>query len=134
MRSSFLKTALATGITVTALLGAEHHRPAQAAAAIPNDDKTIVHVLNRIAFGPRQDDVAKVRAIGVQAYIEQQLHPERIPDTAMSARLAGFTTLDMSSRQIAETYALPAQAARRARQQAAARASDAPRMDVPLPT
>ena len=54
MRSGFLKTALAAGITVTALLGAEQQGPAQAAAAIPNDDKTIVHVLNRIGFGPRQ--------------------------------------------------------------------------------
>ena len=133
MRSGFLKTALAPAVMVAALLGAEHQRPARAAAAIPNDDKTIVHVLNRITFGPRQDDVAKVRAIGLQAYIEQQLDPERIPDEAMTARLVGFATLEMSSRQIAETYALPALAARRARQQAAARSSDAPRMDAPLP-
>jgi uncharacterized protein (DUF1800 family) len=133
MRSGSFKTALAAVITVSVLLGAERHHLAQAAAAIPNDDKTIVHVLNRIGFGPRQDGVERVRAMGLQAYIDQQLHPERIADVAIDARLAGFSTLRMSSRQIAEEFALPALEARRARQQAEARASDAPRMDAPLP-
>ena len=29
--------------------------------------------------------------MGLQAYIDQQLHPERIPDATMEARLAGLT-------------------------------------------
>ena len=120
-------------MTVTAFLGAERRLPAQAAAATPNDDRTIVHVLNRIGFGPRQDDVDRVRAMGLQAYIDQQLLPERIADPAIDARLAGFSTLRMSTRQIVEEFALPALEARRARQQARASASDAPRMDAPPP-
>jgi uncharacterized protein (DUF1800 family) len=119
MRSGFLETALATGLAVTALLGAEQHGPV-AAAAIPNDDKTIVHVLNRIGFGPRPGDIEKVRAIGLQAYIDQQLRPERIPDGSMEARLSGLATIGLSSREISEQFAQPAMEARRARQQAGA--------------
>ena len=51
-----------------------------AAAPAPASDQAIVHVLNRIGFGPRPGDVEKVRAVGLQRYIDEQLHPERIAD------------------------------------------------------
>jgi uncharacterized protein (DUF1800 family) len=89
------------------------------------EDRAIVHVLNRLAFGPRPGDLDRVKAIGIEAYIEQQLYPERLPDTSMARRLDGLTTLGLSSREIAEQFALPALQARRERQQTAA--SDAER-------
>jgi uncharacterized protein (DUF1800 family) len=84
-------------------------------SAVPSkpDDKTILHVLNRLGFGARPGDVDRVRELGLDRYIDSQLHPERIPDTALAARLAGFETLTLNSRKIAETYYLPAQEARR---------------------
>jgi len=45
------------------------------------DDKTIVHVLNRIGFGARPGDIDRVRQMGLQTYIDQQLHPEKIADS-----------------------------------------------------
>ncbi|HTL44993.1 MAG TPA: DUF1800 domain-containing protein [Vicinamibacterales bacterium] len=81
------------------------------------DDKTIVHVLNRIGFGARPGDIDRVRQMGLQTYIDQQLHPEKIADSALAAHLEGFETLDKSSRTIAENYFEPAV---RARQQAKA--------------
>src|SRR5262245_63808256 len=86
-----------------------------AGAKVPNDDTTITHVLNRIGFGPRPGDVERVRAIGLDRYIDQQLRPERIPDAATSARLAPLTTIGMSSREIAERFEEPALEARRER-------------------
>ncbi|HEY3042734.1 MAG TPA: DUF1800 domain-containing protein [Vicinamibacterales bacterium] len=123
------------GITAILLFGGGTDRQnlSVSAASLPNDDKTIVHVLNRIGFGPRPGDIEKVRAMGLQAYIDQQLHPERIPDAPMDAHLAGLTTLELSSREIARQFALPALEARRDRKQAEARRPDAPRMDAPLP-
>jgi uncharacterized protein (DUF1800 family) len=91
--------------------------PGSAVPARP-DDKAILHVLNRLGFGARPGDVERVRDIGLDRYIDGQLHPERIPDAAMAARLSGFQTLALNSRTIAEDYYVPAQMARRKAQQA----------------
>ena len=115
MRSRLFKIACAVGVAGTALLTLGPQSPS--AATLPSDNKTIVHVLNRIGFGPRPGDVEKVRTMGLEAYIEQQLRPERIPDASMEARLAGFPTLRMSSRELSEEYERPAMEARRQRQQ-----------------
>jgi hypothetical protein len=42
---------------------------------IPNDTGTVVHVLNRLGFGPAPGDVERVQRMGVGAYVEQQLNP-----------------------------------------------------------
>jgi uncharacterized protein (DUF1800 family) len=69
----------------------------------PNEQKRAVQALNRLTFGPRQGDVQQVMAIGVDRWIDLQLHPDKIPDTAES-RLADFRTLHMSSKEIAEEF------------------------------
>jgi uncharacterized protein (DUF1800 family) len=74
---------------------------------LPNDDRTITHVLNRIGFGPAPGDVQRVGQMGLEQYIEQQLHPEKLPDNGLRERLAGFTTLGLSSGQIASRYYVP---------------------------
>src|SRR5437899_8284805 len=45
-----------------------------------NDDRAVSHVLNRIAFGARPGDVERVRTMGIDRYIDLQLHPERIAE------------------------------------------------------
>src|SRR5438270_12927000 len=81
----------------------------------PDDSRTIVHVLNRAGFGARPGDVEKVRAIGLDRYIDQQLHPDRIPDSGVATRLADLKSVGMSSREIAETYERPLEEFRRQR-------------------
>jgi uncharacterized protein (DUF1800 family) len=94
------------------------------------DDATILHVLGRAGFGARPGDLERVRQLGLDKYIDQQLHPERIPDTQMSARLSGFATLSMSSRALADEYYEPAL---RARQDAKKEAAAEPSMNEPTP-
>jgi uncharacterized protein (DUF1800 family) len=104
--------ALAAAVGVQTTL---HGAPAPA-----DDDQAIVHVLNRIGFGPRPGDVDRVRQIGLRRYIEQQLHPEHISDEAIPAHLSGLSTLTLSSKDIAERYEIPQmQARRQAKQQVA---------------
>src|SRR5437762_1065239 len=68
-------------------------------------DKQIVHVLNRLTFGLRSGDVAEVRRIGVEKWIDLQLHPERIPENAdLQARLKPLETLQLAMWQINEKY------------------------------
>ena len=95
-----------------------------AAAGPPPTDAAITHLLNRIAFGPRPGDVARVRAIGIERYLDEQLHPERIADTALSGRLADLTTVRLSQREIVNTFELPQIEARRARKEEAAAGAD----------
>jgi uncharacterized protein (DUF1800 family) len=58
----------------------------------PSDEATITHVLNRLTFGPRPGDVDRVRATGLAFWIDQQLHPERIDDSAAVALLRPLDT------------------------------------------
>src|ERR1035438_891607 len=70
----------------------------------PNEQKRAVQALNRLTFGPRPGDIQQVTAMGVDRWIDLQLHPEKIPDNAIEARLAPFRTLRMSSKEIVEEF------------------------------
>ena len=121
---SFARTAIAILAATTLTAGSS-------GPGIPAnpDDKTIVHVLNRIGFGPRAGDVERVRQIGLSSYIDQQLHPERIADAGMAARLAGFDTINKSSRQLADEYFVPMlQARQQAKRDAGNDATATPEM------
>ncbi len=80
-------------------------------AAPPADDTArIVHVLNRLGWGPRPGDVEKVRAIGLERWIEQQTAPATVPDPAVEARLAQLTTVALPSSTLLARYELPREA------------------------
>jgi uncharacterized protein (DUF1800 family) len=82
--------------------------PALAKDAAPMDeDKKIVHALNRFTFGVRPGDVERVRAMGLDKWFDEQLHPEKINDSAMEARLTPFRTLAMSTREMIENFPPP---------------------------
>ncbi|MEQ1913211.1 MAG: DUF1800 family protein, partial [Vicinamibacterales bacterium] len=104
-------------LLVSALLAGSAGRPD--AARLESDERTALHVLNRVTFGPRPGDVTRVQQMGVERFIDEQLHPERIPDGGIAGRLDGFETLHLSSREIAQRYEIPAIQARRARQKQA---------------
>jgi uncharacterized protein (DUF1800 family) len=69
-----------------------------------NQQKRAVQALNRLTFGPRPGEVQRVMAMGVDRWIDLQLHPEKIPDGTVESRLAAFRTLHMSSKEIAEEF------------------------------
>jgi uncharacterized protein (DUF1800 family) len=105
MRSSFTKLSacvlgLSLACAVPQLLAKKKDKSEEGA----NDQRRAVHALNRLAFGPRPGDVQQVMAMGIDRWIDQQLHPERIADSAVEARLAQFRTLHMSPREIAEDF------------------------------
>lgn len=76
-------------------------------------DEQVAHVLSRLTFGARPGDVARVRAMGVDAFIAQQLHPERISDARLDAWLSQFETLDLSFNELQKLYPRPAEALQR---------------------
>ena len=73
-------------------------------APTPNEQRRALHALNRLTFGPRPGDVEHLAAMGVDQWIELQLHPEKINDQALDARLEPFRTLRMSTKELAEDF------------------------------
>ncbi len=73
-----------------------------------SDDTQALHVLNRMAFGPRPDDVQRVDAMGVDAYITQQLHPDSMPlPEDLQQQLDALDTLKLSPTELFEKYGPP---------------------------
>ena len=85
-----LMTTLAVGVY------AKKQKPTSPA----DDQKRALHAIDRLTFGPRPGDVQAVEAIGVDKWMDLQLHPERIDNSAMQARLANYLTLTMPTREM----------------------------------
>jgi uncharacterized protein (DUF1800 family) len=89
----------------------------KAVKGLPDEDLTqdeaILQALNRLGFGPRPGDVERVKEMGLQKWIDRQLHPDSIDDSALDARLARFPTLKMSSSKLLDEFPEPQVAARR---------------------
>jgi uncharacterized protein (DUF1800 family) len=81
-------------------------RSRRATASTPQltEDQKILHLLNRAGFGPRPGDIERVRRMGVERYIEEQLHPEDLSDEFLSRPLLALGTLQMSQFEILQTF------------------------------
>jgi uncharacterized protein (DUF1800 family) len=77
-------------------------------------DEAVIHALNRLAYGPRPGDLDRVKQMGLAKWIDQQLNPKSIDDSAVEARLREYPTLGMSNAQLMAQYPNPQQAAKRA--------------------
>jgi hypothetical protein len=98
---ALLPTCLGLACAVPPLLAKKKNK---AGDSSPNEQKRAVQALNRLTFGPRPGEVQQVMAMGVDRWIDLQLHPEKISDAAVDSRLAAFRTLHMSAKEIAEEF------------------------------
>ena len=73
------------------------------------EDQRILHVLNRLGFGARPGDVERVKAMGLDNYINQQLSPEKISDSVAENKLAELTTLNMTTAELYGKFPQPGQ-------------------------
>src|SRR5256714_839243 len=71
------------------------------------EEQRILHVLNRLGFGARPGDVERVRAMGLDRYIEQQLHPETIMDMVADAKVKNLPSLTMTPAELYQKYPQP---------------------------
>jgi uncharacterized protein (DUF1800 family) len=78
-----------------------------------NEDQAIMQAMNRLAYGPRPGDVDYVRKIGLEKWIDQQLEPNSLDDSALETRLQRYPTISMSSKQLLENYPNADQGAKR---------------------
>jgi uncharacterized protein (DUF1800 family) len=74
-----------------------------------SEQQRIWHVLNRLGFGARPGDVERVKAIGLDNYINQQLNPEKISDDVANAKVRDLATLEMTTAELYEKFPRPGQ-------------------------
>jgi uncharacterized protein (DUF1800 family) len=85
-----------------------------AANDLPGDERAL-HVLNRLGYGPRPGDIDAVSRLGVDRYIDMQLHPESIPlPDSLSARLSSLPAIGMSAGYALSQFQMAQQAAKTA--------------------
>lgn len=73
------------------------------------EEQRITHVLNRLGFGARPGDLAKVKAMGLDAYINQQLNPEKIDDSVAINKVKDLEVLNMTTAELYEKFPNPGQ-------------------------
>lgn len=59
-----------------------------------------LHVLNRVTWGARPRDLERIAAIGVGAFIDEQLQPESIPDPFIDSYVAARRIFAMNVREL----------------------------------
>jgi uncharacterized protein (DUF1800 family) len=75
------------------------HRAAYQSGQLQGDER-ILHALNRFTFGPRPGDLEAVRAMGLEAWFNQQLHPATLDETDLDGRLAQFPAMQWSTQDL----------------------------------
>jgi uncharacterized protein (DUF1800 family) len=64
------------------------------------EDQAILHALDRLAYGPRPGDVERIRKMGLEKWVDKQLDPNSIDDSALDERLASYPTVKMSPQEL----------------------------------
>ena len=79
-----------------------------------SEDEAIMHALNRLELRPAPGRSGAHQADGPHdKWIDQQLHPEKIDDSALQARFQNFPAIGMSAQALLTDYPQPAAAAKR---------------------
>ncbi len=77
------------------------------------EEQKILHVLNRLGFGARPGDVAKVKSMGLQKYIDQQINGVTINDAAAENKVKNLEIFNMTTAEVFAKYPRPGALLRR---------------------
>jgi uncharacterized protein (DUF1800 family) len=74
-------------------------------ATAADSDRQVIHVLNRLAFGPSAEDFEYVKMIGIERYIAEQLDPTSIVEpTELRFQLAQLPTLGLGAMELRQFF------------------------------
>src|SRR5437762_4181565 len=108
MRSRFqqLAPALAFAVVASALCAqvALARKNKETSSSQMPEQKRAIHALSRLTFGPRPGDTNRVMAMGVDNWIDQQLHPDKIDDHPLEPRFPHLRRLAMNPGELAENF------------------------------
>ena len=90
---------------LAAAAGALAWRPSFGAPAAASPGAEALHLLDRAAYGPAPGDLERATRMGQDAWLDEQLHPERLPlPAALAQQLAGLTTPTKSQHELVSRY------------------------------
>ena len=95
-------TAAATGCSVIAPELAQRDLPETLTVPASVDVDPAWRLLNRAGFGAAPGELARVRQMGIAAYLDEQLHPDSIDDSAADFIDRGLTLYHMDPTQLVE--------------------------------
>ena len=80
-------------------------------------DAKILNALNRLTFGPRPGDVAAVKQIGLDRWMNQQINANSIEDSALDRELSRFKLLNATPETLVLAYKANSNKFRKVRRQ-----------------
>ncbi|MGH7620326.1 MAG: DUF1800 domain-containing protein, partial [Gemmatimonadaceae bacterium] len=108
------KIALSIPVFVAVVAAAATPRQAPTTGELLPDEQ-IQQVLNRLTFGARPGDADRVRAMGIDKWVDQQLHPDRIDDHAADELVNRYAIFNMKTQDVVRSYTALQQAQRQAK-------------------
>jgi len=78
-----------------------------------SEEEAITHALDRLGYGPRPGEIERIKQMGLEKWITEQLHPETIDDSQTERRLEQYPTLSLSPTVLENEYLRPNVAAKR---------------------
>ncbi|MGA9856108.1 MAG: DUF1800 family protein, partial [Gammaproteobacteria bacterium] len=73
-----------------------------------SQQQRILQALNRLTWGPEPGEMAAVQKMGLKHWIDDQLHPDRIPESpVLTADLLPLSSLTMTPAQVIAHYPPP---------------------------
>ncbi len=94
--SLYISVLLIPGLAKTSLAYAQEAESAERARA--------VHLLHRATYGPRPQNIEEVLTVGIADWLDLQLHPERIDDSALEPLMARVPVATMSLGELLGQY------------------------------
>ena len=117
MKCMMLRAFLAAGVASfflisPVLLSAKRSKEAEDAARQAklfqkkiSKDQQIQHALDRLTFGPRPGEVARVKKMGLKKWLDLELHPERVQENPdLEAKLQPLESLRMTPMEAVQHY------------------------------
>ncbi|MGB0952813.1 MAG: DUF1800 domain-containing protein [Planctomycetota bacterium] len=104
MRTRRLPASLAALCLTSAVVA---QKPAETPRTL-NDRERAAHLLSRLAYGARPGEIDRVVAMGVDAWIDQQLGAAEASDPRLEDRLSEFQTLHLSIAECVDYTSTPA--------------------------
>jgi uncharacterized protein (DUF1800 family) len=100
-RSSLMRTVTAFAVVLSIALASA----VSARGADPAADGRIIHLLDRVAFGPTLEELGHIRVIGIERYIAEQLDTAAVPEPiALRWRLAQLGTLNLDAVRLRQLF------------------------------